>query len=135
MQLFGQLVTRSPKKPQKKVCARLGCGFTSREVAKYHQQHDADIRKKSYDQKTTTKPLSAPTMAYLSMSDGLADRKLVRTSSFDLLVKHPVESAEKNPLTVRAELLSAQGCSGASIAFSPPGLRCLLSDFAAAFSR
>ena len=38
---------------------------------------------------------SAPTMTYLSTSDGLADRKLVRTSSIDLLVKRPAESAEK----------------------------------------
>jgi hypothetical protein len=38
---------------------------------------------------------SAPTMAYLSTFDGLVDRKLVRTSSFDLLVKYPAESAEK----------------------------------------
>jgi hypothetical protein len=37
----------------------------------------------------------APTMAYLSTSDGLADRKLVRTSSIDLLVARPAESAEK----------------------------------------
>jgi hypothetical protein len=38
---------------------------------------------------------SAPTVTYLSTSDGLADRKLVRTSSIDLLVKRPSESAEK----------------------------------------
>ena len=38
---------------------------------------------------------SASTMTYLSTSNGLADRKLVRTSSIDLLVKHPAESAEK----------------------------------------
>lgn len=38
---------------------------------------------------------SAPIMTYLSTSNGLADRKLVRTSSIDLLIKHPAESAEK----------------------------------------
>lgn len=38
---------------------------------------------------------SAPMMSYLSTSDALADRKLVRTSSIDLLVKSPAESAER----------------------------------------
>jgi len=40
-------------------------------------------------------PRSASTATYFSTSTGLADRKLVRTSSFDLLVHHPAESAEK----------------------------------------
>lgn len=39
-------------------------------------------------------PRSAPLMTYSSTSEELADRKLVRTSSIDLLVKHPAESAE-----------------------------------------
>jgi hypothetical protein len=34
-------------------------------------------------------------MGYLSSSEELADRKLVRTSSVNLLVQHPAESAEK----------------------------------------
>ena len=45
----------------------------------------------------------ASTMTYLFASDGLADRKLVRTSSIELLVKYPAESAEKiRSLTERA---------------------------------
>jgi len=35
-----------------------------------------------------------PSMTYLSTADGLADRKLVRTTSIDLLVKSPAISAE-----------------------------------------
>lgn len=45
---------------------------------------------------------SALTMTYSSTSDELAARKLVRTSSIDLLVKRPAESAEKiRSLTAR----------------------------------
>ena len=38
---------------------------------------------------------SVPMMAYLPASDSLAERRLVRTSSIDLLVKSPAESVEK----------------------------------------
>lgn len=38
---------------------------------------------------------SVSMMTYLPTSDSLAERKLVRTSSIDLLVKSPAESAEK----------------------------------------
>ena len=38
---------------------------------------------------------SVPMTTYLTRSGGVADRKLVRTSSIDLLVKRPAESAEK----------------------------------------
>jgi hypothetical protein len=40
-------------------------------------------------------PRSVSMMTYLPASDGVAERRLVRTSSIDLLVKSPAESAEK----------------------------------------
>jgi len=59
MQLFNQLVSGSPNKPQKNVCrhAALDTAPCHRTVAKHYQQHDADTKKESYDQKTTTEPL------------------------------------------------------------------------------
>lgn len=58
-----------------------------------------------------------------SISDGLADRKLVRTSCIDLLVKRPAESAEKiRSLTervggflVKSQMNGAQDASNASL--------------------
>jgi hypothetical protein len=74
---------------------------------------------------------SAPMMTYLSTSDGLADRKLVRTSSIDLLVKTPAESAEKiRSLTehvggflVKSQMNGAQDATSASLTIRVPAAR------------
>ena len=74
---------------------------------------------------------SAPTMTYLSTSNGLADRKLVRSSSIDLLVKRPGESAEKiRSLTervggflVKSQTNGAQDATNASLTIRVPAAR------------
>lgn len=71
------------------------------------------------------------TMTYLSISDGLADRKLVRSSSIDLLVKRPAESAEKiRSLTeglggflVKSRMNGAQDATNASLTIRVPATR------------
>jgi hypothetical protein len=68
------------------------------------------------------------TITYLSTSEPLADRKLVRTSSIDLLVKRPAESAEKiRSLTehvggflVRSQTNGAQDATNASLTIRVP---------------
>ncbi|HYL16541.1 MAG TPA: DUF4349 domain-containing protein [Terriglobales bacterium] len=74
---------------------------------------------------------SAPTMTYLSTSDGLADRKLVRTSSIDLLVKRPAESAEKirslaervGGFLVKSQMNGAQDATSAWLTIRVPAAR------------
>lgn len=71
------------------------------------------------------------TMTYLSISEGLADRKLVRTSSIDLLVKHPAESAEKirslaealGGFLVKSQMNGAQDATNASLTIRVPAAR------------
>jgi Domain of unknown function (DUF4349) len=68
------------------------------------------------------------TITYLSRSEPLADRKLVRASSIDLLVKRPAESAEKiRSLTehvggflVKSQTNGAQDATNASLAIRVP---------------
>jgi hypothetical protein len=76
--------------------------------------------------------LSAPPMmTYVSPSEGLADRKLVRTSSIDLLVKRPAESAEEiRSLTervggflVKSQTNGAQDATNASLTIRVPAAR------------
>ena len=70
-------------------------------------------------------------MTYLSPFDDLANRKLVRTASFDLLVKHPAEAAEKiRSLTehlggflVKSQTNGAQDATNASLTFRVPAAR------------
>jgi hypothetical protein len=74
---------------------------------------------------------SAPTMAYLSTSDVLADRKLVRTSSIDLLVRRPADAAEKiRSLTervggflVKSQMNGAQDATNALLTIRVPAAR------------
>ncbi len=69
--------------------------------------------------------------AYLSTADGLADRKLIRTSSIDLLVKRPAESADKiRSLTervggflVKSQTNGAQDATNASLTIRVPAAR------------
>ena len=68
------------------------------------------------------------TITYLSTSEPLADHKLVRTSSIDLLVKRPAESAEKiRSLTehvggflVKSQTNGAQDATNASLTIRVP---------------
>jgi len=74
---------------------------------------------------------SVPMMAYLPASDSLAERRLVRTSSIDLLVKSPPESAEKiRSLTeqvggflVRFQTNGAQDATNATLTIRVPVAR------------
>ncbi len=74
---------------------------------------------------------SAPMMTYSSTSEGLADRKLVRTSSIDLLVERPAESAEKIRLLtervggflVKSQTNGAQDATNASLTIRVPAAR------------
>jgi len=70
-------------------------------------------------------------MTYLSTADELTDRKLVRTSSIDLLVKHPAEAAKKiRSLTehvggflVKSQTNGAQDATNASLTIRVPAAR------------
>jgi hypothetical protein len=67
-------------------------------------------------------------VSYLSTPDDSADRKLVRTASIDLLVKHPAEAAEKiRSLTervggflVKSQTNGAQDATNASLVIRVP---------------
>jgi Domain of unknown function (DUF4349) len=74
---------------------------------------------------------TASIVTSLSALDGLADQKLVRRSSFDLLVKHPAESAEKiRSLTerlggflVESQTNGAQDATNISLSIRVPAVR------------
>jgi Domain of unknown function (DUF4349) len=74
---------------------------------------------------------TASIVTSLSAPDGLADHKLVRKSSFDLLVKHPAESAEKiRSLTerlggflVESQTNGAQDATNISLSMRVPAAR------------
>jgi len=69
--------------------------------------------------------------AYLSTADALADRKLIRTSSISLLVKHPAESADQirslvegvGGFLVKSQTNGAQDSTSASLSVRVPAAR------------
>jgi hypothetical protein len=70
-------------------------------------------------------------MSYLATSDDSTDRKLIRTASIDLLVKHPAEAAQKiRTLTervggflVKSQINGAKDATSASLVIRVPASR------------